>query len=462
MLFVSLSHPDDLQVLKFLPQGHVQGVELRLDRFPEKRIEQVQSYLLSSPCPVMLTLRNRLHGGMFSGSEQERESLIEEFLCLEPEFFDLEYDMDPSFLKKVLGKYQKTKIILSYHNFEETPQDLLEIYEKMAIFPAYGFKLATFAKSTNDALRMLVFSKAHSNVSSICMGEKGQFARVLGPVCGNLIDYACLSKEKETAPGQMSVQDLIQIYRYAKLGPRTKLYGLIGDPVSKSRGHLYHNEAFARRHLDCVYVKMQVSSDELSEFFPLAKKMGFMGLSVTMPLKEEVLPFVREIDASALSIGAINTLIFHQDRLVGANTDGIGALDAIEKKRPIFGKTVVILGAGGAARAIAFEAQKRGAHVCICNRTLQKAQELAQEVGCAFASFSNMPVNYDVLINCTPTLPDIDPKKIVSSALVMDVVYVPKETPFLLMAAKLGCEILYGEEMFFNQAAAQLAKWSCS
>jgi 3-dehydroquinate dehydratase/shikimate dehydrogenase len=384
---------------------------------------------------------------------------MEELLHLEPPFFDLEYDMNSAFLFKVLQKYKKTKIILSYHNFEETPQDLLPIYQAMTRFSAYGYKIATFSRSSNDALRMLVFAKNHDKVSVICMGEKGQFARVLGPVCGNLIDYASLEDGKATAPGQMSVCDLIDVYGYLQRSSHTKLYGLIGDPVEKSLGHLYHNGVFRSKGLDCVYVKMQVASEELAEFFPLATNMGFQGLSVTMPLKEKVIPFLSAIDPSAQSIRAINTLIFRNNQWIGINTDGIGALDAIEKKRSVFEKKIVIIGAGGAARAIVFEALRRGADVCIANRTLQKAQELAREMGCQAVSLSDIPSFYDMLIVCSPVVPNIDEKKVVASALVMDIVYIPRETPFLKLAKSLGCEILYGEEMFFSQAAAQWNGW---
>lgn len=461
MLFVSISHPDEFLKVQSLLPGQIQGVELRLDRFPEINKNLLRNLIETSSYPLMFTLRKATHGGGFSASETERESLIEQLLLLEPDFFDLEYDMNPVFLNRVLQKYKKTKFILSYHSFEETPQNLYEIYQAMASFLVYGYKIATFAKSTNDALRLLLFARKHPQVSAICMGEKGQFARVLGFVCGNLLNYASLQEGKETAPGQISVHDLVHIYGYTRLGPHTKLYGLIGDPVSKSHGHLYHNEVFRKKQLDCVYVKMQVQPEELSDFFPLARDLGFQGLSVTMPLKEEVLPFLQGVDPQAQFIGAINTLVFTKGQMIGTNTDGIGALDAIEKRRSVFGKQVVIIGAGGSARAIAFEAHRRGSRVFVCNRTLQKAQKLAQEIGCKAGLLSDLPLVYDILINCSPVLPDIDPQKILSSALVMDVVYVPRETPFLLMAKNAGCEVLCGEEMFFNQAASQLAKWSC-
>jgi 3-dehydroquinate dehydratase / shikimate dehydrogenase len=448
MLFVPIA---DLYLLPLVPE-EADGIELRLDLLPTLDVEAIKGLLINRTHPFLFTMRKSSQGGRFIGSEEEREALIEKYLELEPQFFDLEYDTRPAFIEKVTRSFTKTRFILSYHNFQETPRDLGVIYEEMAKVPVYGYKMAALAVSTNDALRLLLFGREHPQVSVISMGEKGEFARVLGPVCGNLIDYACLDADQKTAPGQLTVKELVDVYDYHKLNPSTHLYGLIGDPVSASKGHLYHNQIYQQS----VYVKMNVKAEELSTFFPLVIEMGFRGLSVTMPLKEKVLPFLQSIDSKAKQIGAVNTILIKERGLSGYNTDGSGALDAIEKHVFVAGKKVVLIGAGGAARAIAFEAYQRGAHVLILNRTFQKARELAMEVGCQSGRLSEIPSEYDILINCTPDLLAIDSKKILPSALLMDVVYVPRETPLLQKAASLGCQVVYGDEMFFNQAAAQI------
>jgi 3-dehydroquinate dehydratase / shikimate dehydrogenase len=455
MLFVSIVTLDSIQKVP----KEVDGIELRLDLLPQFDLELITNIITTSPRPVMFTLRKISQGGLFRGTEKEREALIEQLLLLEPAFFDLEWDMCPSFLERIFQKYDKTHFILSYHNFQETPLNLEEIYQSMSKYPAYGYKIAARSLSTNEALRMLLFARKHSRISVICMGEKGEFARVLGPVVGNLIHYSSLNREEQTAPGQLTVHDLIHLYGYPKLNPNTNLYGLIGDPVSKSLGHFYHNKVFEERQLNSVYVKMNVTPDELSTFFSLAREIGFQGLSVTMPLKEKVLPFLNVIDPEAQRIGAVNTLVFKNGQILGLNTDGIGALNAIEKRMPVYGKKIVLLGAGGAARAIAFEAFKRGANILILNRTIQKALELAHELGCEAGGLLDVPLEYEILINCSSDSMPIDPEKILSSALIMDVVYVPRETPLLLKALSLGCQMVYGDEMFFNQAAAQSELW---
>lgn len=455
MLFVSINSPKDLQSIP----AQVDGVELRLDLCHLTDLPFLANLIKNSSHPLMLTLRSVSHGGKFQGSEKEKESYIEEILKLEPAFCDLEYDMRQDFIEKMLQNFPKTKFVLSYHNFEEVPSHLETIYQCMAKHPAYTYKIAVMPYSTNEALRALLFARKQKRISLICMGDKGSFARILGPINKNIIDFASISKESETAPGQISLHDFMEIYRYPILNAETALYGLIGDPVVHSQGHIHHNGVFKKRQLNALYIKMALKEDELSDFFLLAKEIGFSGLSVTMPLKEKVLPLLDTIDPKAEQIGAVNTLLFKNGKIFGTNTDGVGALDALETRGSVFGKTIVILGAGGAGKAIAFEAKYRGAFLIILNRTIDTAYELSKAIKCDFGSLSDIPNSYDILINCSSSPMPIDPNKILPKSLVMDIVYFPKKTPFLEKASELGCNIVYGDEMFFNQAAAQTNLW---
>ncbi|MES2199806.1 MAG: shikimate dehydrogenase [Chlamydiota bacterium] len=249
------------------------------------------------------------------------------------------------------------------------------------------------------------------------------------------------------------MEDLTQIYHYSKLNSKTELYGLIGDPITGSLGHIYHNKIFAEQNRNALYIKMTVKEEELQDFFILAKKMGFQGLSVTMPLKEKVLAFIDVLDPKTRQIKASNTLLFQEDQIFGTNTDGIGALDALQSHTSILGKTLVIIGAGGASRAIAFEAKKRGALLYIVNRTLAKAEALAKEISPEVKYLSSLPSSYNILINTTPNL-DFS-EEIFPSALVMDIVYVPKKTLFIEKALNAGCRVVFGEEMFTKQADLQ-------
>src|SRR3990167_670063 len=411
-------------------------VELRLDLFPHIDFAALPTK------NVLFTLRK----GSFKGSEKTREALILKLLDLHPAYFDLESDMREEFLCRALTSYPQTRFILSHHTFG--PIDLPSTFHEMRRLPCYAYKIAFQPQTATEALEALLFMKENPSLSVICMGEKNAFTRVLGSLQKERLSYASLNTK--TAPGQLSLQDLTEIYRTPSLASDASLYGLIGSPIDQSVGHLYHNSVFKKLNLNAVYVKMDVTPDELPHFFRAAKKIGFKGLSVTMPLKEAVLPFL-EIDEKAKQIGAVNTISFKDGKLYGTNTDGIGALDAIEKRMKVKDKTFVILGAGGAARAVAFEAIQRKANVTIVNRTAEKGKRLASFFQCDWKA--EAPHDADILINCSPA--PVHFEHLQSRTLLMDIVYSTRETPFLQRGLSLGCPVIYGEEMFINQAKAQ-------
>lgn len=327
----------------------------------------------------------------------------------------------------------------SYHNFEETPEDLEEI---LAALPKADFyKICTMANQTTDSLRMLCFVKDRPNVAGTCMGELGQITRILGPVAHNPFTFAALGSE--AALGQLQAQELVETYHFHKLSPSTKIYGLIGNPIKQSPSHKTHNAYFRDNDIDAVYVRMLLEEEELPLFFPLAKELGIQGLSVTIPFKEKVLPFLDEVEGDAKEIGAVNTIAF-EDKVCGSNTDAPGALDAIELRRQVLGKHCVILGAGGTAKAIAFEAQRRGATVSILSRR--------------FGNLDQVPT-YDILINTTSVPCPIDLETLQPRKIVMDVNVAHTDTPLMLRAKALGCRLVYGREMFKRQALGQFAKW---
>lgn len=449
MLFLSLDNPDLIPSIS----NQFDGIEFRLDLFSKIDLDKIQKVILSSSFPILLTLRKSDQGGNFIGTEKERMNLIERLLSLQPAFFDLEYDIDPDFISHQIQIHPEVKFILSHHNFTKKPLDVEDMYNKMSSYPAYAYKIATLVLSSTETLALLLLSKKHPKLSIIPMGEKGSFGRILSFTLENKLNYTFLSSKTPCAPGQVSLEDLTKIYRYPKLNATTKLYGLIGDPITGSIGHIYHNDFFAKENRNAVYVKMSVTQEELQGFLPLARQLGFRGLSVTMPLKEKITPFADIIDPKTEQIGAINTLLLKGTQFLGTNTDGIGALDALEKHTSVQGKKIILIGAGGSSRAIAFEAKKRGALLCIVNRTKAKAQALALEFSCEARHLSDFPSDYDIIINTCPELPPLKP--ILSSALVMDIVYHPKKTPFLEKALASGCQVVYGDEMFICQADEQ-------
>ena len=408
-------------------------IELRIDLFKNPKLKKIQKLRQACRVPVI-----------FKGGEQ--------FLSCQPDYVDLPYESDPALFEKCRG----IKRICSFHECEKSPENLDFIFNR----PAEIYKVATMARSSIDVLKMLLFVKEQKKpVIGICMGELGAATRILAPVVGSPFTYAPIDKSEQCAPGQLSLQELAETYRYRELDKETELFALIGNPVHKSPSHLVHNIAFGEFGLNAVYVKMQVTPEELPAFLPLARKVGFRGFSVTMPLKERVIPLLNKIYDD---VGAINTLLFKRKKIHGWNTDGRGALDAIERVENVRGKRMVLLGAGGVAKGIGSEAKKRGAQLIILNRNLSRARDLAEELGGESANLADFPAvaeqGYDMVVNCTPILP-IDPDDLLENRLVMDVISNPRETPLLLAAKEKGCRTVSGYKMFILQAVEQYEHW---
>ncbi len=372
--------------------------------------------------------------------------------CQKPVIFKLlEFDpkilhFSPDYIDLPFGIGHDLKLpvprICSYHDEEQTP-DLFALYEEMQQCPADYYKIATLARSSCDALRMLQLVR-ETKCIGLCMGELGAITRIVAPVVGTPWIYAPATSDQMTTTGQLLLTELLETYNFRSLTSRSGLYGLIGDPLEKSQGHIIHNQSFKKLRIDAVYVKMPVKKEELREFLPLCQKLGFQGLSVTMPLKELI-----------CEGEAINTIAFRDGKMECWNTDGVGALDALEKKIKVSGKKIVILGAGGAAQAIAEEAKKRGAEVVIANRTLERAKKWADRV-VPLDRFASE--GYDIMINCTPTCP-IQVEELLENRVVMDIISHPKMTPLLEGADLKGCTLIYGIEMWLEQARGQYFHW---
>jgi 3-dehydroquinate dehydratase/shikimate dehydrogenase len=443
--------------------AHCKLVELRLDYFDTLDLALIKELLSLYTIPMIFTLRKKNQGGRYKGSEKMRLSTLKQLAALDPSYLDIEHDVSQAFIRDISLKYPKIKTILSYHNFENTPKDLEKIYQDMSAIPSYFYKIAVTAQNSVDTLQLISFAKTlDKTIIAISMGLYGEVSRIIAPLIGSPINYISLEETLPTAPGQLTAEELIYRYNYPLLTTNTSLYGLIGNPISQSISDDTHNHFMKVSKLDAVYVKMIVTPEELPLFLKLAKHL-FQGLSVTMPLKEIVLPYLDQIDEQAHLIGAVNTLCFKEGKSYGYNTDGIGALNALEKKAATQGSRLIILGAGGAAKAIAYEALCRGAFVTLVNRTLDRAQKIADAFGCQAKSLEELYTlteeGYDVLINATALPMPIDSNEILPKSFVMDIQTKPKETPFLSHARTRNCQITYGYEMFIEQALGQFHIW---
>jgi shikimate dehydrogenase len=250
----------------------------------------------------------------------------------------------------------------------------------------------------------------------------------------------------------------------------TQLFGIIGDPVAHSLSPAMHNAAFAHLGLNGVYVPMRPT--DLADGFRGLRSLGFIGVSVTVPFKVAVMEFLDAIDPVARKIGAVNTLVFEQAgsaiRCTGHNTDWLGANRALAEVIDLAGRTVLLTGAGGAARAVGFGLIEAGAHVLLANRTEAKGRELANQMDCRFVPAAELAhIRADALVNTTSVgmAPQIDAMPIAAELLphfsvVMDIVYAPLTTRLLREATACGCHAINGLAMLQYQGAAQFALWT--
>lgn len=457
-----------------LAQSQADGVELRLDYANTVDVNVVAALRREFHLPMIFTLRKKSQGGFYEGNEEQRLQDLLSLCQLNPDYIDFEHDTRRDFLQTIHCQYPNIKLICSYHNFVETPADLKCILQSMQHACFYAYKITTQANKTLDALRMLNFVKLlhkEYRLTGICMGEDGQSTRILSSIVGNAMTYASLNESQATASGQLSIQDLLSIYHFRKLNTASKIYALLGDPVHLSVGHVVHNQAIELLKENAIYIKLRVTQADLPTIIAQCRSLSFAGFSITMPLKETILPFIDIIEPVSQPIKAINTVINRQDKFIGFNTDGIGAIKTLNKKIPLTKQKIVILGAGGAARAIAYEALKHHAYVIILNRTLSKAKQLANELGCDAYELNSLPMlknmNYSVLINTLPgnvyTQKTIQAmfqhNNLLPNTVAMDIVYSSLNTAFLCIAQCAGCICIFGYEMYIEQALMQIARW---
>jgi 3-dehydroquinate dehydratase/shikimate dehydrogenase len=303
------------------------------------------------------------------------------------------------------------------------------------------------------------------------MGDMGTPSRILGPRFGAPFTYATFHHERALAPGQLSYQQMVDVYRHDSINPDTAVYGVIADPIGHSLSPQVHNAAFGEAGIDAVYVPFRVPFDTLGQFMEDAPRLGLRGLSVTIPHKEAIAKFLTKVDPAVKGIGAVNTVLVKGHEVLGYNTDYKAAMDSLESAfgpiganpSPLKDKRVLVLGAGGVARAVMYGLERRGARATIAGRTRSRAQQLADQFGGRAVDWqARHNVEVDVIVNCTPIgmHPNVDETPFGKSYLkpamvVFDTVYNPESTLLLKEAKSHGCRTVTGVEMFIRQAALQ-------
>lgn len=454
---------------KHLAENGIRLVELRLDYIQGN--VQVRRLLQDRPCPVIVTCRRAADGGRWERSEEERLLVLRTAIVEGADYVDLEDDIAAK-----VPRYGATKRIVSHHDFHKTPPDLASLHKRLATLDADVVKIATMANHPIDSLRMLDLVRA-SRVPTvgICMGDIGMPTRVLSGRAGSPFTFATFHDDRVLAPGQIGWRQMRDVYRYESITAKTRIYGVVADPVAHSLSPVVHNAALAAAGIDAVYLPFRVPAEQIAEFLSAAGRWPLAGLSVTIPHKETVIPFATRPDDLVRSIGAANTLVFGGDGVAAFNTDATAAVESLEAAvreqdaaaEGLGVKTALVLGAGGAARAVAFALRRREVDVTVASRTLERSKRIAADVGCKAVDWAaRYRLPYDCLVNATPVgmHPDVDETPFDREHLrpymvVFDTVYNPENTLLVKEARAIGCRIVTGVDMFVRQAAIQFRLW---
>ena len=442
-------------------------IEFRLDYLekPLAALPKFKQFLAQSTAVTAIaTCRREVNGGKFSGSLAAEMEVLCQAAYAGFHLVDLELESAESLSKGDVKKLRDTGValIISHHDFAAT-RDLDAVYTRIEKFSPDFIKIVPTAKTLTDNLTLIHFLERmaeHTNIVGVCMGDAGIISRVLGVRAGSAFTFAAATAGEETAPGQIAARSLIETYRIDQVDAATKIYGVAGNPIRSSLSPIMMNTAFRRETVNAVYLALQ--TNKAADLIKLVHEIPIQGVSVTMPLKADVIPHLEQTDPLTAKIGSCNTIRLLDGKLYGFNTDVAGIITPLEKRMAIRGAKVLVLGAGGAARAAVFGLRDKGAEVFILNRTPETAQKLARQAGAKTIKREALAkTTFDVIINATPVgmagnkaAPLLEARDL-NTKLVFDLVYNPLETPLIRMARQAGIAIITGVEMFVQQGARQ-------
>lgn len=432
-------------------------VEIRLDALadpdPARLVRECRA-------PLVLTCRPPRQGGAYAGPEEERIDLLRRSVAAGPAFVDVEEDA-----AERLGDRGRTRVVVSWHDFEGTPADLPGILARIERHRPDIAKIVPTARTEEDVFRLLrLLREARRPLAAHPMGRPGFPGRILAARFGSAIVYGAAASA--AAPGQPSLRSLREDFRLDRDLSRARPVLLLGGSLAHSVSPRMLNRCFAAEGVDALSVPFETTRPNVV----LAALGGIdaAGAAVTIPLKEAVAREVDDLEPAAARIGAVNTVVVRDGRRTGANTDAPGAVEAIREALPdLAGRRAVVVGAGGAARAIAFGLTEAGARVVVVSRTRARAEALAAAVGGAAADWDEIDGDdVDLVANATPVgqAPDLAASPVPDGFLrprmvVFDAVYNPRETRLLAAARALGCRVVGGMEMLARQAAHQVERW---
>lgn len=475
-------------------------VELRVDEFyTGAESGEVAGLIRECAAPAILTCRSEREGGSWRGTDSELAELYAAGVEAGVSYVDVELAVHEraAGIRALTAKLGETRLILSMHDWNGRPPDLLRRVSRMqAVHAAAVIKVAYRARSVRDNIELLdLLRGAGKPMIALGMGEFGVMSRVLAGKFGAFLTFASLRPAAATAPGQPTVRELLDLYRFRAVGRATRVYGVIGWPVEHSRSPAVHNAGFAAVEHDGVYVPLPVPGGEDRDDGYAAFKatvleflghegLDFAGASVTAPHKQNLARLAREQGwnhpTDTAGTGAANTIIVGRDGITVTNTDVAAVRDSLARALGVVApKRVAVLGAGGMARAAALACARAGADVVVYSRTRERGVALVDDLS---ASGFNGKLTWepwtalesasaDAFINCTTVgmtgggseHESPLPESVMAAnpgAVMIDSVYAPAPTPLLAASKRAGLRTVGGEELFIRQAALQFAAWT--
>lgn len=449
---------------------HFGFVELRLDYLSADALRDLAgltrlvSGLRKSRIELIATLRSAAAGGEFGGSAEEQLEILETVAGAGASLVDLEVESAEHLGQAtVRGLGKLAPLMVSFHDYLETPSSLEMAVGRLRRFAAKYYKLVTLSRDPLDNAAVLdLLKEGRGKLVAFTLGDMGSPTRLMCLAAGSPFTYAAATKGGVAGIGQIPAVLMRDRYGAADIGRRTKIFGIAASPVGHSMSPAIHNAGFAAVGVDAVYLPFEVP--EFDRFWKeFAPRLD--GLSITMPHKAAALRAATQRDPMAERIGAANTLVKSGRQWKAYNTDTTGILEPLEKRIKLAGAKVLVAGAGGAARAAVYALRDAGCEVSIVGRTPERVRALAAEAGVAFVDRGKLG-SYDVILHATPlgqtpkTGESFFEASELNAKILFETVYNPRVTELARLAQKRGLEVIWGGEMFLAQAARQFELWT--
>lgn len=467
MLCLTLNGQTMAQNMDILEKNneYIDILELRLDTLDinnKEELQKAQAFPSQVSKPVILSFRRSEDGGLVTVSERKRLCTLAKVIQGNFSYIDIETNVRKPSLENYV-KEHGIKIIRSMHFMNDFPENLERKASKIALNGDIP-KIAVNIEQTKGLIKLYDLSKKLSHIEKkiiIGMGEYGLSSRILYRKVGSFLTFCAVNDPSKV--GLLSPEKMRTLFRANEVSSNTKIYGILGNPVNHSFSPELHNKGFHKIGLDAIYVPFNV--DDVRAFFILADLLCLSGFSVTVPYKMAVIPYLAKFPRESRQIGACNTVVRENGSWSGSNTDYSGFLSLIAK--PLSQKLIkkaIVIGAGGASRAVVWALRNNGVQVTILNRTLDHAKKLALETGSSYDSLENanaysftssLIVQSSSLGMDAPSMDAVPSLQFNGNEIVCDLVYRPHETAFLKRASSFGCTIIHGLDMLLEQGKVQ-------